>query len=142
MTARLIVFGWMATPLICELASRWVVDGTAMALAEWQREEISQRYQIATQELAGFQWKGHPSGLHIWLQLPPEWDSNGFVAHARELNIAVSPESPFLSPKAVPTNAVRISLGSIRETDRFRQALRLLAQLLSRPREPLPQFAY
>ncbi len=142
MTARLIVFGWMATPLICELASRWVEDGTALKMAEWQRDEIAKRYRIATQELAGFQWKGHPSGLHIWLQLPPEWDSGGFVAHARELNIAVSPESPFLSPKAVPTNAVRISLGSIRETDRFRQALRLLAQLLSRPREPLPQFAY
>ena len=142
MTARLIVFGWMATPLICELASRWVEDGTAMALAEWQRGEIGKRYQIAKQELASFQWKGHPSGLHIWLQLPPEWDSNGFVAHARELNVAVSPESPFLSPKASPTNAVRISLGSIRETDRFRQALRLLTGLLLRPREPLPQFAY
>nr|WP_245813935.1 PLP-dependent aminotransferase family protein [Boseongicola aestuarii] len=141
MTARLIVFGWMATPLICELASRWVEDGTAMALAEWQRGEIGNRYQIAKQELAGFQWRGHPSGLHIWLQLPPGWDSNSFVAHARELNVAVSPESPFLSPKAAPTNAVRISLGSIRETDRFRQALRLLTGLILRPREPLPQFA-
>ena len=142
MTARLIVFGWMATPLICELASRWVEDGTAQALAEWQRAEIGKRYQIATQELAGFQWKGHPAGLHLWLQLPPEWDSGSFVAHARELNVAVSPENPFLSPKASPTNAVRVSLGSIQETERFRQALRLLAGLLLRPREPLPQFAY
>lgn len=140
MTARLIVFGWMATPLICELASRWVEDGTAQALAEWQGVEIGKRYQIATQELAGFKWKGHPASLHLWLQLPPDWDSSSFVAHARELNVAVSPESPFLSPKASPANAVRLSLGGIRETERFRQALRLLAGLLLRPREPLPQF--
>lgn len=141
MTARLIVFGWMATPLICELASRWVEDGTAMALAAWQRTEISKRFEIARQELAGFSWRGHPAGLHLWLQLPSGWDSNSFVAHARELNVAVSPESPFLSPKAEPTNAVRVSMGSIREPERFRQALRLLAGLLQRPREPLPQFA-
>ncbi|WP_282022051.1 PLP-dependent aminotransferase family protein [Ruegeria faecimaris] len=142
LTARLIVFGWMATPLICELASRWVEDGTAQALADWQRAEIVKRYHIATQELAGFKWTGHPASLHLWLQLPPDWDSNSFVAHARELNVAVSPESPFLSPKATATNAVRISVGSIREIERFRQALKLLAGLLLRPREPLPQFAY
>ncbi|WP_278921914.1 MULTISPECIES: PLP-dependent aminotransferase family protein [Pseudophaeobacter] len=142
MTARLIVFGWMATPLICELASRWVEDGTAQALADWQRVEIGKRYHIATQELAGFSWTGHPASLHLWLHLPPDWDSNSFVAHARELNVAVSPESPFLPPQALPTNAVRIALGSIRETDRFRQALRLLSGLLTRPREPLPQLAY
>jgi DNA-binding transcriptional MocR family regulator len=142
LTARLIVFGWMATPLICEVASRWVEDGTALALAEWQNIEIGKRYQIARQELAGFQWKGHPSALHLWLQLPLEWDSNSFVAHARELNVVVSPEAPFLCPKASPTNAVRVSLGSIPDTERFRQGLRLLAGLLLRPREPLPQFAY
>jgi DNA-binding transcriptional MocR family regulator len=142
MTARLIVFGWMATPLICEVASRWVEDGTAQALAEWQNIAIGKRHQIARQELAGFQWKGHPSALHLWLQLPPEWDSNSFVAHARELNVVVSPETPFLCPKASPTNAVRVSLGSIPDTERFRQGLRLLAGLLLRPREPLPQFAY
>lgn len=142
MTARLIVFGWMATPLICELASRWVEDGTAKSLADWQRVEIGKRYQIATQELAGFKWTGHPASLHLWLRLPPDWDSSSFVAHARELNVVVSPESPFLSPNASPENAVRISLGSIRETERFRQALRLLTGLLLRPREPLPQFAY
>jgi DNA-binding transcriptional MocR family regulator len=141
MTARLMVFGWMATPIICEIASRWVEDGTADKLIEWQREKLAERYQIASQELAGFDWKGHPGGLHLWLKLPNDWDSNSFVAHARELNVSVSPEAPFLSPKAIPTNAVRVSLGSIRETDRFRRALRLLVGLLRRPHEPLPQFA-
>jgi DNA-binding transcriptional MocR family regulator len=142
LTARLMVFGWMATPLICELASRWVEDGTAQAMADWQRVEIGKRYSIASQELSRFNWKGHPSGLHLWLQLPSDWDSSSFSSHARQLNVAVSPESPFLAPRSSPRNAVRVSLGSIRDTERFRQALRLLASLLSRPREPLPQFAY
>ncbi len=142
MTARLIVFGWMATPLVCEIASRWVEDGTARYLSEWQRKEIGSRYEISTQELAGLEWKGHPASLHLWLKLNGDWDSSSFVAHARELNVAVSPESPFLSPKAPLQNAVRVSVGSIREADRFRQGLKLLAGLMRRPKEPLPQFAY
>ncbi len=142
MTARLIVFGWMATPLICELASRWVEDGTAKSLAEWQRREIRNRYEISIQELEGHDWTGHPASLHLWLRLDGDWDSSSFVAHARELNVAVSPENPFLSPKAPPQNAVRVSVGSIRDANRFRQGLGLLAGLMRRPREPLPQFAY
>ncbi|SLN61834.1 putative HTH-type transcriptional regulator YjiR [Roseovarius albus] len=142
MTARLIVFGWMATPIMCELATRWVEDGTALALAEWQRREIAKRHEIATQELAGLNWTGHPASLHLWLKLSGDWDSNSFVAHARELNVVVAPESPFLSPKAIPQNAVRVSVGSIREKERFRQGLKLLVGLLGRPREPMPQVSF
>ena len=141
LTARLIVFGWMATPLVCEIASRWVEDGTAKELAEWQSRQISRRHKIAEEELFGMDWRGHPGSLHLWLKLAGDWDSNSFVAHARELNVAVSPEAPFLSPKASPQNAVRVSMGSVREEERFRLALKLLAGLLQRPREPLVQFA-
>jgi DNA-binding transcriptional MocR family regulator len=142
LTGRLIVFGWMATPLMCEIATRWVLDGTAEELAHWQRNKLRDRYEIAKTELAGFDWRGHPSALHLWLKLPGEWDSASLVAHARQLNIAVSPELPFLAPKSNPQNAVRISVASVHDDMRFQQALRMLAGLLKRPQEPLPQLAY
>ena len=53
LTGRLIVFGWMATPLVCELASRWVLDGTALELAMWQRAELCRRFEIVEQALQG-----------------------------------------------------------------------------------------
>ncbi|MFT7593895.1 MAG: DNA-binding transcriptional MocR family regulator [Paracoccaceae bacterium] len=142
LTGRLIVFGWMATPLMCEIATRWVLDGTAEELALWQRKKLRDRYEIARTELAGFDWRGHPSALHLWLKLPSEWDSASLVAHARQLNIAVSPETPFLAPQSNPQNAVRISVASIQDPERFRQALRMVAGLLNQRREPLPQLVY
>ncbi|USG62428.1 PLP-dependent aminotransferase family protein [Sneathiella marina] len=142
LTGRLIVFGWMATPLMCEIATRWVLDGTAEELTLWQRSNLRTRYDIARTELAEFDWHGHPSGLHLWLKLPGEWDSASFVAHARQLNIAVSPETPFMAPKSIPQNAIRISVASIRDVDRFQQALRMIAGLLKQQREPLPQLVY
>src|SRR5690606_31003804 len=38
---RHLVLNWMATPAIAEIATRWVVDGTAMELLEWQREALA-----------------------------------------------------------------------------------------------------
>ncbi len=142
LTGRLIVFGWMATPLICEIASRWVEDGTAEELSLWQRQKLKSRYDIVCDELAGFDWCGHPAALHLWLNLPEGWDSASFVAHARQLNIAVSPETPFLAPRSQPQNAVRLAIGSIQDVNRFQQALRMLAGLLKQKQEPLPQLIY
>ncbi len=142
LTGRLIVFGWMATPLMCEIATRWVLDGVAEELTLWQRVKLKERYDIACAELAGFKWRGHPSGLHLWLRLPDGWDSASLVAHARQLNIAVSPETPFLAPKVEAQNAIRISLASIQDIERFQQALRKVAGLLKQRREPLPQLVY
>ncbi len=142
LTGRLIVFGWMATPLISEIATRWVLDGTAQELARWQRDALHTRHDIARTELATCDWRGHPAALHLWLKLPNGWDSAGFVAYARQLNIAVSPEAPFLAPKTEPQNAVRVAMTSIQDAERFRQGLRMLSVLLKKQREPLPQFAF
>ena len=35
---RHLVSNWMATPMVAEMASKWVVDGTAMELVRWQRQ--------------------------------------------------------------------------------------------------------
>ena len=39
---RIVVFGWMATPLMCEIATRWVQDGTALELVRWQRRALAE----------------------------------------------------------------------------------------------------
>jgi DNA-binding transcriptional MocR family regulator len=142
LTGRIIVFGWMATPLMCELATRWVLDGTAHELAMSQRAELQKRYEVAQDILQGFDWSGHPSALHLWLNLPDGWKTSDFVAHARQLKVAVAPENPFLTPKTLPQNAVRISLGSIQNPEQFSHAMRLIVGLLKRPQEPIPQFTF
>lgn len=142
LTGRIVVFGWMATPLMCELATRWVLDGTALELAMWQQAELGHRFEIARQALQNMQWTGSPSGLHIWLTLPKGWTTASFVAHARELKIAVAPDTPFLTSKTPSPNAIRISLGSIQDMAQFKQGMDLLAGILNRPYEALPQLAF
>jgi len=142
LTGRIVVFGWMATPLMCELATRWVLDGTAAELALWQQQTLIERFEIVTKELQGWQWRGHPSAPHMWLPLTEGWTTGSFISYARQLHVAVAPDTPFLAPKTPPQNAVRLSLGSIQDPDRFQQAMNLIAGMLSRPPEGVTQLVY
>ena len=40
---RHLVSNWMATPMVAEIASKWVTDGTAMELVRWQRAALRRR---------------------------------------------------------------------------------------------------
>ena len=139
--ARLVVFGWMATPLMCEIASRWVHDGTALHLARWQGKVLRERFDIASQILPEKSWRGHPAALHLWLNLPLGWTTQSFVAYAKELNVSIAPDTPFLTPKTQSTNAVRISLASVQELEGFKQALELLSAMLGHPPEGMVSFS-
>ncbi|WNP96097.1 aminotransferase class I/II-fold pyridoxal phosphate-dependent enzyme, partial [Pseudomonas aeruginosa] len=50
---------WMATPLVLEIASRWVEDGTASALLEYQRGEIARRQALVVDLLQGLTYRSH-----------------------------------------------------------------------------------
>lgn len=134
---RLIVFSWMATPLIAELASRWIEDGTAEELVLWQRKELGIRYKIIEEEMAGLDWQGHPNALHFWLKLPEGWEAAQLVEHARTLGVAVASSQPFLTSQLPKLNAIRIAVGGGREPDVLRQGLSKIRNLLRRPPEHL-----
>lgn len=139
---RLVVFGWMATPLICEIASRWVREGTALELARWQRRTLAERHEIASTVLKGQKWRGHPAALHLWLTLPTGWTTDSFVSYCRQMKVAIAPEGPFLAPKIPQQNAVRIAVASVQDPSGFRQALELVAGMLSRPPEALSSLTF
>lgn len=136
--ARIISFSWNATPLVCELATAWVRDGTAESLADWQRQALTERYTATTKQFTGLKWQGHPAGLHVWLTLPEPWTPDVFAAQARLLNITVAPQTSFLSPQARSHNAVRVSMGGTDTITGFGTALKRLAGLL---KAPLPSLA-
>jgi len=122
---------WMATPLVAEIASRWVQDGTAMELVRLQRRELQSRSRLAGRLLSRLEVYSHPGALHIWLPLTNGWTSEAFVARAQELGIAVAPAGPFVLHQELARqhlHAVRISLGSVDE-DVLERSLRILAQL-------------
>ncbi len=127
--SRLLATAWMATPIIAEIASRWVVDGTARRLLLWQRRALHERHRIVRQILAKRKFTSHPNALHIWLPLTGRWRSDPFVSQALEQGVAVAPAGPFLIDYESDVRAIRISLGAAEKND-LKRGLRVIDQLL------------
>ncbi|MGF0540139.1 PLP-dependent aminotransferase family protein [Agrobacterium sp. ES01] len=127
-TNRHLVTNWMATPAIAEIATRWVEDGTAKALVQWQRDALLKRHAIADEKLSGLDYHCHPQSLHIWLKLPQGHTENGFVSQARLRGVAIAPGLSFRTTPDSDHPAVRISLGSTSESE-LRAGLGIIASL-------------
>lgn len=132
--SRLLATAWMATPMIAEIASRWVVDGTARRLLLWQRRALHERHRIVQQILGNRQFASHPSALHIWVPLTGRWRSDPFVTQALDQGVAVAPAGPFLIDCESDVRAIRVSLGAAGKKD-LRRGLRVIDQLLDREAE-------
>ncbi len=114
---RHLVSNWMATPAIAEIATRWVSNGTAMELVNWQRRALARRHEIAAEALAGLTYHAHPQSLHVWLPLTSQHTEEGFVAQARLRGVAIAPGASFQTADHGRAPAVRISLGSTSEAE-------------------------
>jgi DNA-binding transcriptional MocR family regulator len=123
-------FALMAAPLTTALATQWIFDGSANNLLNGVREEAQARHNLAQEILAGRPNAGG-EGLHVWLTLPSYWSSSELARAAAGEGLAVTPAEVFCVAPAAP-NAIRISLGSIKERKRLASGLRRLSQLLAR----------
>lgn len=133
---RHLVSNWMATPMVAEIASKWVTDGTAMELVRWQRRALQRRQLIATEVLSGVDYRSNRDALHVWLPLPGERTEEAFVSQARLQGVAIAPGSSFRISDAPWQPAVRISLGSTTQ-DELRSGLSVIAKLLLADPEPV-----
>lgn len=133
---RHLVSNWMATPLVAEIATAWVTDGTAMELVDWQRSALHRRHEIAAEILKGIGYRSQPESLHVWLPLSGNWTEEGFVSHARLQGVAIAPGASFRMSAEAWRPSVRISLGSTTEAE-LRAGLSVVANLLSAHPEPL-----
>lgn len=125
--AALRSFALMAAPLTAALATQWILDGSAFRLMEGIRKEARLRHRMARDILAG-RYSGAGDGLHVWLELPAYWNATQ-LAHAA--GIAFTPAQAFATGSAA-MNAIRISLGSIKDRGHLQAGLQRLSHLLAR----------
>ncbi|MBC8035623.1 MAG: PLP-dependent aminotransferase family protein [Rhizobiales bacterium] len=125
---RHLVSNWMATPMVAEIASKWVSDGTAMELVDWQRKALRRRRSIAAEVLGNISYRVHADGLHVWLPLPGQQTEESFVSQARLRGVAIAAGGSFRISQAPWRPAVRISLGSTTEGE-LRAGLGVVAKL-------------
>ena len=123
-------FALMAAPLTAALATQWILDGSAYELMEGVRKEARLRHLMARDVLAG-RYSGAGDGLHAWLELPGYWSSSQLARAADSEGIAVTPAQAFATA-GESMNAIRISLGCIKDRSRLQAGLHRLSQLLAR----------
>ncbi|MBP1204669.1 DNA-binding transcriptional MocR family regulator [Duganella sp. 1411] len=128
--AALRSFALMVAPLSAALATQWILDGSAGGLMQGVRNEARLRHCMARDILAG-RYNGAGDGLHVWLELPAYWNSSQLARAADSEGIAVTPAEAFATGSGA-VNAIRISLGSIKDRRRLQAGLRRLSHLLAR----------
>ena len=128
--AALRSFALMVAPLTAALATQWILDGSADELMEGVRKEARLRHRMAGDILAG-RYSGAGDGLHVWLALPGYWSPAQFAYAADSEGIAVTPAQAF-STGSESVNAIRISLGSIKDRRSLQAGLQRLSHLLAR----------
>lgn len=128
--AALRSFSLMVAPLSAALATQWILDGSASRLMEGVRKEARLRHRMARDILAG-RYSGAGDGLHVWLALPAYWSPSQLAHAADSEGIAVTPAQAFATGSE-SVNAIRISLGSIKDRGRLQAGLQRLSHLLAR----------
>lgn len=126
---RHMVTNWMVTPLMHEIATRWIENGTAAQLLDWQRAALEQRGLIAREVLKDCDVRVSPAGLQAWLPSPDIGSEARLVGRARETGILVSPGSTFSIGPLTTKSGVRISLG-VPRAETLGNALRVIRGLV------------
>jgi DNA-binding transcriptional MocR family regulator len=119
----------MSTPVMTSLATQWIHDGTAVRIVDGVRAEASERRRMAVNTLL-LDPTVPREGIHLWLPLPAQWTAQALAMAARVEGLAVTPSHAFAAEPPA-TEAIRISLGGIRERLRLKHSLERLARLLN-----------
>jgi DNA-binding transcriptional MocR family regulator len=127
---------WMAAPLMAEIASEWIRDGTADRIVEQKRSEAAARQSIARAALDGFQFDAHPLSFHLWLHLPEPWRSNEFSAQLRRRGVVVTPAEAFVPGREEPPHAVRVCVGAPRSRAQLEKGLCIIRSVLQQTPDP------
>lgn len=117
------VNSWMATPLVAEIASRWINDGRAAQLVALQRTLLGERQALLREYLGEYVRGQHAHALGAWLNIPERWEVDSLVRALRRRQIAVTPPEPFLVRGTPRPRAVRLCVGAECSDAKLRQAL-------------------
>ncbi len=121
---------WMPPPLMAEIASRWIEDGTAEALTAFQREEAAARQAMARDLIPEPYIRADAHGFHAWLPLPPHWQPDVFRMEARRRGVKVLVGGAFAVEPSLSPHAVRLCLSHEGDRARVREGLATIAELL------------
>ena len=123
---------WSLSALLSAVAVRWINDGTAVAIRDARREEISGRHKLARRILGSLLPAGHPNSTLIWIELPEKVPALELVSKAMDHGVLFGPGHLFAASPATAPNAIRLSLGAAATPDELEAGLTLINRILQR----------
>jgi DNA-binding transcriptional MocR family regulator len=130
---------WNPPPLMTEIATRWIVDGTAEALAERKRVELEARHGLV-REILGTSHRidVDERAFHLWLHLPEPLRSDECVARAEQRGLLIAGAEAFTVGRDVP-HAVRVCIAEVPHREDVRRGLEILRDILAGASDPVAQ---
>ena len=122
----------MVPPLMAELASQWILDGTADRVLQAKRGEAAARNAMARSIFDGWPLVSRNTGFFCWLPLPEAWTGIRFADAARSEGILVAEGEHFLTGHGTQEHGVRLALGGLNSREELGEALHALARILER----------
>lgn len=121
----------MAPPLMAEVVSRWINDGTAQRLTKWQLGEAATRNEIA-ERILGLPASGgaRNRSFHVWLPIEDGRRANDVAEAARTQGVHVAPASAFQVGRGAAPEAIRVSLSAAADAAELTDGLNRLADVL------------
>ncbi len=120
---------WTA-PLMAEIVSRWIEDGTAASIAQQRTEVARKRQRLVVRLLGSSVAPSKIPTFHLWLSLSEPWRVDEFVHHAATLDLSLAPTHIFAPGRAPAPHAIRICAGTEADIARVEDGLRILARML------------
>ncbi|POX48081.1 hypothetical protein C3489_27995 [Streptomyces sp. Ru71] len=123
-------------PLATAVALRWLDDGTADRLLDWQRQEMRRRRSAVENLLADVPAISHvrSDALHAWVELAQPWTASEVLALAEGQGITLGSTRYFSATDQPVPRAVRLCLGNAPDVGTLTGALRTLTAALARGR--------
>lgn len=118
--------------LLLALVEQWIRSGSAKELVQEIRREARARQQLA-RTLLSHPFQAHPTGLHLWLPLPAQWNQELFTHALNDEGVSIAGGHSF-SVSPLTQDGVRISLGGASNQAVLAQALRKVEALLNQER--------
>lgn len=120
----------MAAPLTAEVATRWIAGVQANEILQDHRDTAEARRRLAINKLADHALDAPVGSLLARLLLPEPWRAAQFVLAAQQQGVAVAPAETFAVGRGDIPHAVRICLGTPRDTATLVRGLDTLVALL------------
>ncbi len=124
---------WSTSPLLAEVATQWISDGTARSVRDARRTEATARQALAASALKGHPYRSHRTAYFLWMPIPEQRRALELVEQAFARNLSLGPAHLFSPRAGSAPNAIRVSLTAARTRDELQRGLTLLAELLGTP---------